>query len=256
MGINKLKTIPLLLLLFAPFGAILFLSLVREWIYPDLLHSSIYFGHWRQFFDGHSALTRPLVTSLVLAITVSMIATVFGYYMSKQIVFYYRKPRLIYWAFYPYLIAPIVLAAMLQYYFVRLGFSGSIWGVLLAQSLFILPYSVILMSTFWTAKVRKLIFQAETLGADKMQINRKLLWHLARPWLLLCAAQSFLISWFEYGLTYLIGVGKVQSLTISVMHYIQEANTHQAALVSCILVAPLLIIFIILFIASKLVNSL
>ncbi|MEO1805346.1 MAG: ABC transporter permease, partial [Bacteroidota bacterium] len=50
------------------------------------------------------------------------------------------------------------------------------------------------------------------------------------------------ISWFEYGLTTLIGVGKIQTLTLKVYQYVNEANIYFAALASCLLFLPPLIL--------------
>jgi putative spermidine/putrescine transport system permease protein len=47
-----------------------------------------------------------------------------------------------------------------------------------------------------------------------------------------------LISWFEFGFTNFIGVGKVQTLTIKVYQFVLEANPYLAALASCLLLFP------------------
>jgi putative spermidine/putrescine transport system permease protein len=60
--------------------------------------------------------------------------------------------------------------------------------------------------------------------------------------LLIAFFQSFLISWFEFGLTNYIGGGQVQTLTLRVYQYIGEANIHLAALSSLLLVIPPLIL--------------
>ncbi|MDX1591815.1 MAG: hypothetical protein R3283_07625, partial [Balneolaceae bacterium] len=46
------------------------------------------------------------------------------------------------------------------------------------------------------------------------------------------------ISWFEYGLTQFIGVGKVQTLTVMVYRYVSEANPYLAALAGVLLILP------------------
>ncbi len=56
--------------------------------------------------------------------------------------------------------------------------------------------------------------------------------------LLICFFQTFLISWFQYGLTLLIGAGKVQTLPIKVYDYVNEANIFYAAMASCLLILP------------------
>jgi putative spermidine/putrescine transport system permease protein len=54
----------------------------------------------------------------------------------------------------------------------------------------------------------------------------------------LCFFQSFLVSWFEYGLTQFIGLGKVKTLTVMVFNFINEANLFYAALACVLLVLP------------------
>ncbi|WP_204314462.1 hypothetical protein, partial [Klebsiella aerogenes] len=56
---------------------------------------------------------------------------------------------------------------------------------------------------------------------------------LSKPLLLVCFFQCFLISWFEYGLTSVIGYGKIQTLTIKVYQFLTEANIYYAALSCC-----------------------
>jgi putative spermidine/putrescine transport system permease protein len=61
---------------------------------------------------------------------------------------------------------------------------------------------------------------------------------LSREVLQLGFLQTFLLSWFQYGLTLLIGAGKVQTLTLRVYSLVGEANPAYAAVASCLLVAP------------------
>jgi len=60
--------------------------------------------------------------------------------------------------------------------------------------------------------------------------------------LLICFFQTFLISWFEYGLSSVIGLGQVRTLTIAVYQYIGESNQFVAALASCLIALPPLLL--------------
>jgi putative spermidine/putrescine transport system permease protein len=71
-----------------------------------------------------------------------------------------------------------------------------------------------------------------------LQTFGKVLLPLAKGMLIICFFQTFLLSWFEYGLTSIIGLGKIQTLTIKVFMYIKEANYFYGALSSCLLVLP------------------
>jgi len=52
--------------------------------------------------------------------------------------------------------------------------------------------------------------------------------------LLLCFFQTFLLSWFQYGLTMLVGGGQVKTLPLKVYDFVWEANVFYAALASCL----------------------
>jgi putative spermidine/putrescine transport system permease protein len=65
---------------------------------------------------------------------------------------------------------------------------------------------------------------------------------VSKPVLLLCFFQTFLISWFEYGLTSVIGLGQVRTLTIALYQYIGEANQYVAALAGCLVCLPPLLL--------------
>ena len=55
---------------------------------------------------------------------------------------------------------------------------------------------------------------------------------------MVCFFQTFLISWFQYGLTLLVGSGKVETLPLKVYDYVSEANLGYAAVAGCLLVLP------------------
>jgi len=241
--LKRIPTYSLLVFIVLPFLAVMYLSLVSKWIFPDLWRATFTLQYWAALFAGENTLLESLYLSVSLAITLSVTATVFGFWMSKLILFRQQVAPWLQLAFYPYLIAPVILGVMLQYYFIRLGLSGSFFGVILAQSFFILPYSVLLFSSFWSHNVKSTVFQAVTLGASEAQVSRKIILPMARPWFVLSLVQCFLISWFEYGITQVIGVGKVQTLTIKTMHFIKEANPHQAALSAMVLIIPVAILF-------------
>ena len=224
----------------SPLLAIVYLSFVSNWSFPRLWQAHFTLSYWTGLFRDKNGLLDSLLLSMIISFSIASLSTAFGFFVSKQLMFDRRYRALLPLAYYPYLIAPVVLGAMLQYYFVRWGLAGTLYGVVLAQALFILPYSVLLMATFWTERTRQIAFQALTLGATHRQVDRSILFPMARAWLLLCFVQCFLISWFEYGITRFVGMGKVNTLTVKVMHFVQESNPHQAALAACLMILPLL----------------
>ncbi|MBC8152197.1 MAG: hypothetical protein H7Z72_04740, partial [Bacteroidetes bacterium] len=75
-----------------------------------------------------------------------------------------------------------------------------------------------------------------TLGCTPAQALTRVLLPLARPLLTTCLFQTFLIGWFDFGLTNFLSVGKVRTLTVQVFTYVREANSRLAAVASLLLI--------------------
>jgi len=240
--IKKSLYLVLVTVLVLPVVVMLYLSVVNQWSFPKIFDVSISWRLWADFFSGNTSMLKSVLLSLFLSTIIASTATFFGFFVSQQLS---DRPLFIKLSYFPYLIAPVVFGAMLQFYFTLLGLTGSVWGVLLAQVLFVFPYSVLLFSTFWNESVRQTAFQSTTLGATTWEVFSTVLFPMAQPWLYLCFLQCFLISWYEYGITQLIGIGKVETLPIKTMLFIKEANPHLAALSACIMVFPIVSFLII-----------
>ena len=137
---------------------------------------------------------------------------------------------------------PVVLAACLQYFFISAGLSGTIPGVILGQLFITFPYGIILFSSHWNVQMKELEGVAITLGSNQFNLYKRVLIPASKDILVIVFFQTFLISWFEYGLTSVLGVGKVSTLTVMVFQFIYEANIAFAALCSCALIFPPLIL--------------
>ena len=142
----------------------------------------------------------------------------------------------------PLALSPVIYALLVNYLFIRIGLSGTVAGIIIAQLMIALPFGILLLNSFWNQQITALEEISNTLGADFKQTFFKVLLPVAKPQLLVCFFQTFLISWFEYGLTTIIGVGKIQTLTLKVYQYIGEANIYYAAISSCIIVFPIIIL--------------
>lgn len=233
------------LLFVFPLLLLAYLSLQQAWRFPRLVSGEWTLQHWAATLQGHNSLLSSMGLSLLLSGSVALLAATSGFAVSGAVMQQKRARRWLSLAYFPYLIAPVVFAAMLQFYFVRMGWSGTLGGVVLAQYLFVFPYAVLFFSGFWTDRMRNLIAQARTLGASSREVWLRILWPLGRPVLAMGLFQCFLLSWFEYGLTRLLGVGKVQTLTIQTVLYVQEANPHLAAVASLLMIVPAMLLLLI-----------
>lgn len=231
----------LLLLLVLPFGYLPLLSMAEQWRFPLLLPESLSFEHWWQAWSI-GGVAGSLGFSLVLAAGVAVFCTALGFRVSRSIAYSPYRQTLVAAAYLPYAFSPVIYAFCLQFFFIKVQLSGTLAGVLLGHVLIVFPFSVLLFVNHWTPRLRHMEELVYTLGGSVRAAWAKVLLPVSRPALLNGLFQTFLLSWFEYGLTSVIGQGKVPTLPIRVYQYIGEANPYFAALGSTLLIWPPLLL--------------
>lgn len=227
-----------------PILLLIYLSFSRQWIYPSIWSHPFTGEWWSLLFNSQSALLNSALLSLGLSVSVSAAATAGGFFASRAVAYHTTSKAWLLSAYFPYVITPVVFAIMINFYFLRLNLTGNVAGVFLAQVFITFPYAVLFFYGFWNDRIRHMEQLVTTLGGSFKTVLNDAILPSARGMLTVCFFQCFLISWFEYGLTRLIGVGKVQTLTILVYRYISEANPYLAALAGFLLVVPPLLLLI------------
>jgi len=230
------------LLLLFPLVFLGAMSLMQGWRFPDIFPAKWEMTTWQQLWQGQHQLAGSLTRSLLISISVATASTLGGFFTARFVAFSTWRRGWLLLAYFPFVLAPVVYAAVLYFYFIVLGLSGSVGGVLLGQLMIAYPYAVILFTGYWNQRLHDMELMVYTLGGSRWDAFWRVLLPVSRGILLVGFFQTFLISWFEYGLTRLIGVGKVQTLTIEVYQFVQEANPYLAALSSVLLFVPPLIL--------------
>lgn len=225
-----------------PLVFLLMLSLGRRWPYPNIFPEQITVANWEFLQQSNSKLFQTFFTSLGISLTVAILVTLLGFFISKQIAYSKKRNTYMVLAYIPYLLSPVVIAVIFQYYFIVMQLTGTALGVIIAQLLIAFPFGVIIYLNFWNENLKSIEELSKTLGGSSLQTFRKVLFPLSKNAVLLCFFQVFLISWFEYGLTNLIGTGKVKTLTVKVFNFVNEANIFYAALACCLLIVPPMIL--------------
>jgi putative spermidine/putrescine transport system permease protein len=222
----------------APFAYLMVLSLARRWTFPHLRPESFDLAAWRHVFTAGEGLGASLLLSLALSTTVATLSTLAGFITGRTIGYDRHKRLWLSLAYAPFVMSPAILGVCLLYVFLRLGLAGGFAGVVGAQFIFAYAFDVVLFSGFWNAEVRELEELVYTLGGSVAQAYWRALLPVSRGVLLVGFFQSFLISWFDYGLTLILGSGRVQTLTIRVFEYIGAGDLAMAAVSACLLVLP------------------
>jgi len=228
----------IVILVLFPFAYLLLLSFASGWQYPSLLPEYFGWQNWRVIFSTETGILSSFLLSVLISLAVAISATLTGFLISKVVSYHPQKNLLSLLTYFPYILSPVVFAACLSYFFIKAGLFGKAGGVIVAQFIIAFPYAVIFFSSFWGERVKSFESLTTTLGGNSWQKYIKVLFPLAKGLILICFFQTFLISWFEYGLTSIIGVGKVQTMTIKVFLFIKEANFYYGALSCCLLIFP------------------
>lgn len=220
-----------------PFIHLLLLSFASQWQPDKLIPQSLGLQNWQQIAQ-QGLLTNHLFRSLTLSTIVALLSTGIGYPLGRLLSQSPRKPLWLSLAYLPYAFSPVIYAYCLQYYFLSTGLSGSILGIIIAQALLFTPFSVLFFINFWSPRLIAMQHLALTLGSSPNQVWLKVWIPMSMPALRAIFAQIFLFSWFDYGLTIVIGSGRVTTLSLLVWQYISESNPYYAAIGSCVLMLP------------------
>lgn len=232
-------------LLILPFLYLLTASVASEWRFPALLPLGWTLGHWTELGSSGGNWGASALTSFALAFLVGICATGAGFLTAQQLSKHPKRQLWLIMAYLPYAFSPVIYAHCIKFYFNVSGMAGSFAGVLFAHFLLCYPFATLLFFRYFDASLRALESLSFTLGASSRATFWRVLLPVSRTALLICFFQTFLISWFEYGLVSVIGQGQVRTLTIGVYQYIGEANPYLAALASCLVcLPPLLLLWI------------
>lgn len=207
-----------------------------------MLPESITFSNWRTALLSERGIRHSFMLSALLSMCVALVVTTGGGLLGKIIARHPHRIRLQTFAYLPYAFSPVIYAYCIQFLFLKADLSGTIAGVLLAQTLLLLPFSTLFFISHWDDRLYAMEQLAMTLGGTKRDTWMRVLIPLSRQALLTVLLQTFLLSWFDYGLTAVIGLGQVPTLSVMVWQLIGEANPFYAAIGSCLLVFPPLIL--------------
>jgi ABC-type spermidine/putrescine transport system permease subunit II len=214
------------------------LSVAGSWEFPDLWPSSFRLDRWTNVLFGDRILLESLAVSLLVATTVGLLAAAAGFVTARAICDHPWRRALLLLAYLPFSASPVVLGVSLLYVYIRLGLVATVAGVVLSHTIFAYAFAVVFWVPFWNVERTGYEDLVRTLGGTRLDAYRRVLLPLSRGPFLVCFFQTFLISWFQYGLTLLVGSGQVDTLPLRVFAYLGEANLGYAAVASLLLLAP------------------
>lgn len=192
-------------------------SVSGTWHYPDVLPRRWTVQPW---LLAGSDLTKSVSTTLVLGLSVSLVAAVFVVAMLQEDVRSWRQSVLGHgsaWmsalVFLPLLVPQVAFLFGLQVLFLQAGLDGSWWAVAVSHLVFVLPYVILSLSGPWAALDPRYRQLALSLGASEAKVFWRIRLPLMLPALATAVALGLAVSVSQYLPTLLVGGGRVVTVT-------------------------------------------
>ena len=247
MKILKLVLITLLVCIFVPLAVMVLWSVTGRWPWPNLLPESLTLRTVRELFFGSADLPGLLRSSISLGLTVAVLGTAIGILTARATELYHFRGRELvrFGVWLPLLVPGTVFAMGIQITLIRLGLSDTIAGVVLVHLIAALPYCITIMTDVTRGLGVKLEEQAMVLGASP----HRAFWETTLPGLLpgilSSVSMGFIMSYSPYFTTLMVGGGRVKTIALVLVPYIQSGDRALSAIYSVAFVGSALLVFFI-----------
>lgn len=199
-------------------------------------------GFQRLLAASHTAL--GLGTSLRIAAIVSLLSLLVGYPAARKMGLQTFRGRQFAWLvfFFPTVVPPLAVGMGLNIFFLQLGLSGTVMGVVLAHLVPTLPYTIFTLSGVFARYDVNYEYQALVLGSGRMRIFFQITLPFVFPGIVVAGLFAFLISWSQYLLTLLIGGGQVLTLPMLLFSSVSGGNPATIAALALLFIAPPIVV--------------
>lgn len=229
-----------LLGLLLPLFPLLLWAATRSWRFPALLPTEYGGRAFGSLDDPGTDVVPAMLTSLTIAVTVSLIAATIGLCAGRALGLYrFRGKRLVqFLVLAPVIVPPFAVVLGVQVIFIRYGLADTIPGVVLVQLVPTIPYVTLVMASVYANYDIAFEEQARVLGAGPVRVLLTVTLPQVFPGLVVAALFAFLISWSEYVLTLLIGGGSIETLPLLLFSSLAGGDTPTTAALALVIVAP------------------
>ena len=245
---HKLMTAVLAVTLFAiflPMAVVLLWSVAERWPWPALLPESYSLRTVRELLFGSANLPRILFSSILLGLTVALLGTVIGILTARvtELTPFPGKKLIHLCSFLPLLVPGTVFAMGIQITLIRLGLSDTLTGVVIVHLIAAVPYCITIMTDVTREVGDKLEQQAMVLGAGPLRAFFQVTLPSLLPGILSSMSMGFILSYSQYFTTLMVGGGRVKTMALVLVPYIQSGDRALSAVYSVAFVGSALLVF-------------
>ena len=244
--LKAVLTVTVLAILF-PMAVIAIWSVTGRWPWPNLLPESWTLRTLEEVFFGSAKLPQLLGSSISLAVAVAGLATVISILTARATEFYdfHGKALIRFSGMLPLLVPGTVFAMGIQLVMLKLGLADRIAGVVLVHLVCALPYCIAIMGDVTRAVGVRLEEQARVLGASPIRAFFAVTLPSLLPGILSSMSMGFILSYSQYFTTLMVGGGRVKTIALVLVPYIQSGDRALASAYSVAFVGSTMIVFFI-----------
>lgn len=242
-ALQRLATFTIIFVVVLPLIALFIWSFAFRWFFPDLLPDTWSLGAWEYVNSPSSKVLTSMWNSITIGLLVCLMSIGIGLPASRALGLHNFKGKGAVELFLmaPIIVPPLVSVMGIHVTFIKLGLTGTYYGVALVHLIPAIPYFVLVMSGVFANYGTELEDTARSLGAGPIRVFFQVTLPAISPGLSVALMFTFLISWGQYITTLLIGSGRVVTLPIVLFPLLTGPNKANAAAVSLVLIAPALI---------------
>ena len=232
-------------LILLPMAVMVLWSVTGRWPWPNLLPESYTLRTLQELLFGSAKLPQILFSSIALAMVVAVLATVVGVMTARATAFYDFPGKALVEAagFLPLLVPGTVFATGIQLTMLRAGLSDTLMGVVLVHLVVALPYCVTIMADVTKAVGLRHEEQAAVLGAGPWKSFFIVTLPQLLPGILSSMSMGFILSYSQYFTTLMVGGGRVKTLALVLVPYIQSGDRALSSTYSTVFVGSALLVF-------------
>ncbi len=240
-------------LIIVPLLVLPFWSFAGRWPWPGLLPQGFTLRGMEELFARPSEMLSLMVSSVLLSLTVAILATVIGAMTSRALVFYDFKGKelVLFGTILPIIIPGTAFAMGVHVVFIYLGLADTFTGVVLVHLIYALPYTVNIMMDVTAMTGNGLEMQSQVLGVSPFRSFYHITLPLLMPGIISSVSMAYIISFSQYFITLMIGGGKVKTLSIVMVPFIQGGDRTIASSYAILFVASTFAVFLLLEMAIK-----
>ncbi len=217
------------------------------WFPPDIFPRSLSLSAWREVLSDRHILPAAGL-SIFVAVVVTGVTGVLAFPTAWALAqFPFRLKRLVeVFVLAPVIVPGIVVAVSLGELFFRFGLAGTVLGVIVVQIVGTLPFMIRILTATLEGIPNELIYAARSLGATPLVAVTRIALPLAWPGFAAGGLLTFIASFEEFEKSFMVGAPKVRTLATQLWSYLggEALVLPTAAVVTFILLAPMLLIFV------------